>query len=164
MLLLIWGALLCWSDFLNCRYVNMTQDLQRVDLLELSENEKLAFFLNLYNAIVIHAMIRVGCQEGEINRKSFSDFQYLIGGHPYSLATITNGILRSNRRSPYSLVKPFGTKDRRLEVSFCFSILNFGQICYLMSRPKDFEKHCCLILFVCMHDLFAFTKFKTNSK
>jgi hypothetical protein len=113
----------------------MTQDLQRVDLLELSENEKLAFFLNLYNAMVIHAMIRVGCQEGVINRKSFSDFQYLIGGHPYSLATITNGILRSNRRSPYSLVKPFGTNDRRLEVSFCVSILNFGDICCLMSRP-----------------------------
>lgn len=95
----------------------MTQDLHRVDLLELSENEKLAFFLNMYNAMVIHAMIRVGCQEGVINRRSFSDFQYLIGGHPYSLATITNGILRSNRRSPYSLVKPFGTRDRRLEVT-----------------------------------------------
>lgn len=103
----------------------MTQDLQRVDLLELSENEKLAFFLNLYNAMVIHAVIRVGCQEGVINRRSFSDFQYLIGGHSYSLSTIKNGILRSNRRSPYSLVKPFGTGDRRLEVN-CFSILNFG--------------------------------------
>ncbi|KAL2347926.1 hypothetical protein Fmac_001926 [Flemingia macrophylla] len=97
------------------RYVNMTQDLQRVNLLELSENETLAFFLNLYNAMVVHAIIRVGCQEGVINRRSFSDFQYLIGGHPYSLSTIKNGILRSNRRSPYSLVKPLGTGDRRLE-------------------------------------------------
>ncbi|CAL0318542.1 unnamed protein product [Lupinus luteus] len=98
------------------RYVNMTQDLQRVNLLELSENEKLAFFLNLYNAMVIHAVIRVGYQEGVINKNSFSDFQYLIGGHPYSLGAIKNGILRSNRRSPYSLVKPFGTEDRRLEL------------------------------------------------
>lgn len=110
---------------LKCRYVNMTQDLQRVDLLELSENEKLAFFLNLYNAMVIHAVIRVGCQEGVIKRSSFSGFHYLIGGYPYSLNTIKNGILRSNRRSPYSLVKAFGTGDRRLEVN-CLSILSFG--------------------------------------
>ena len=91
----------------------MTQDLQRVNLLELSEN--------LYNAMIIHAMIRVGCEEGVINRRSFSDFHYLIGGHPYSLGAIKNGILRSNQRPPYSLIKPFGTGDRRLEVS-CLSI------------------------------------------
>ncbi|KAK2453706.1 electron carrier/ protein disulfide oxidoreductase [Trifolium repens] len=120
------------------RYVNMTQDLQRVDLLELSENETLAFFLNLHNAMVIHAMIRVGCQEGVINRKSFSDFQYLIGGHPYSLATITNGILRSNRRSPYSLVKPFGTRDRRLEVAVVKMnpLIHFGLCNGTKSSPK----------------------------
>ncbi|CAJ2674167.1 uncharacterized protein LOC123884354 [Trifolium pratense] len=120
------------------RYVNMTQDLQRVNLLELSENETLAFFLNLHNAMVIHAMIRVGCQEGVINRKSFSDFQYLIGGHPYSLSTITNGILRSNRRSPYSLVKPFGTKDRRLEVAVVKMnpLIHFGLCNGTKSSPK----------------------------
>ena len=106
----------------NCRYVNMTQDLQRVNLLELSENEKLAFFLNLYNAMVIHAVIRVGVPEGVINRRSFSDFHYLIGGRPYSLSTIKNGILRSNRRSPYSLIKPFSTGDPRLEVNYFFNI------------------------------------------
>lgn len=102
----------------------MTQDLQRVNLLELSENEKLAFFLNLYNAMVIHAVISVGCPEGAIDRRSFfSDFQYLVGGHPYSLNMIKNGILRCNRRSPYSLVKPFSTGDKRLEVNnFLFSV------------------------------------------
>ncbi|XP_058765284.1 uncharacterized protein LOC131638754 [Vicia villosa] len=120
------------------RYVNMTQDLHRVDLLELSENEKLAFFLNMYNAMVIHAMIRVGCQEGVINRRSFSDFQYLIGGHPYSLATITNGILRSNRRSPYSLVKPFGGRDKRLEVAVVKMnpLIHFGLCNGTKSSPK----------------------------
>ncbi|XP_061974434.1 uncharacterized protein LOC133696298 [Populus nigra] len=99
------------------RYDNLAQDLHRVDLLKLSQDEKLAFFLNLHNAMVIHAVIRVGCPEGAIDRRSFySDFQYIVGGSPYSLNTIKNGILRSNRRSPYSLVKPFGTGDKRLEV------------------------------------------------
>jgi len=103
----------------NCRYINLTQDLQRVNIVELSENEKLAFFLNLYNAMVIHAVISVGSPEGVIDRRSFfNDFLYLIGGHPYSLAIIENGILRCNQRSPYSLMKPFSTGDKRLEVKY----------------------------------------------
>ncbi|XP_020218294.1 uncharacterized protein LOC109801595 [Cajanus cajan] len=120
------------------RYVNMTQDLQRVNLLELSENETLAFFLNLYNSMVVHAMIRVGCQEGVINRRSFSDFHYLIGGHPYSLSTIKNGILRSNRRSPYSFIKPFGTGDRRLEHALVKMnpLVHFGLCNGTKSSPK----------------------------
>ena len=48
------------------RYGNMTEDLHRVNLLELSENEKLAFFLNLYNAMVIHAIVRIGYPEDAI--------------------------------------------------------------------------------------------------
>ncbi|XP_010250210.1 PREDICTED: uncharacterized protein LOC104592501 [Nelumbo nucifera] len=99
------------------RYVNMTPDLQRINVLELSEDEKLAFFLNLYNAMVIHAVIRVGCPQGVIDRRSFfANSQYIIGGHPYSLNTIQNGILRSNRRQPYSWMRPFGAGDKRLEV------------------------------------------------
>ncbi|KAJ4710333.1 Glutaredoxin/DEP/DUF547 domain-containing protein [Melia azedarach] len=99
------------------RYVNLVHDLQRVNLFALSEDEKLAFFLNLYNAMVIHAIIRIGHPEGVIDRKSFfSDFQYVVGGYPYSLTTIENGILRNNRRGRYSLVKPFGSTDKRLEL------------------------------------------------
>ncbi|XP_010032927.2 LOW QUALITY PROTEIN: uncharacterized protein LOC104422328 [Eucalyptus grandis] len=100
------------------RYVNLSQKLHRVDLLELSPDERLAFFLNLHNAMVIHAVIRVGLPEGIMDRRSVdSDFQYIVGGYPFSLSTIRNGILRNNRRPPYSLAKPFGTGDRRLELT-----------------------------------------------
>ncbi|KAL7001460.1 hypothetical protein U1Q18_002612 [Sarracenia purpurea var. burkii] len=98
------------------RYVNLVHDLHRVNVVVLSADEKLAFFLNLYNAMVIHAVIRVGHPGGVIDRRSFfSDFQYLVGGHHYSLTSIQNGILRSNRRPPYSLVKSFSAGDKRLE-------------------------------------------------
>ncbi|CAK9143897.1 unnamed protein product [Ilex paraguariensis] len=101
------------------RYVNLVQDLHRVNILALSADEKLAFFLNLYNAMVIHAVIRIGHPGGVIDRRSFySDFLYVVGGHPYSLTAILNGILRNNRRAPYSLVKPFGAGDKRLELAF----------------------------------------------
>ncbi|XP_064935097.1 uncharacterized protein LOC135587513 [Musa acuminata AAA Group] len=99
------------------RYVNLVQDLQRVDIFGLSADEKLAFFLNLYNAMVIHAIIRIG-QPGVIDRRAFyTDFQYIVGGYPFSLSSIKNGILRSNRRQPYSLVKPFSAGDKRLELA-----------------------------------------------
>ncbi|XP_015895791.3 uncharacterized protein LOC107429595 [Ziziphus jujuba] len=99
------------------RYINLVQELHRANLVELSEDEKLAFFLNLYNAMVIHAVIRVGHPEGLIDRRSFfSDFQYLVGGYPYSLNTIQNGILRNNCRPPYSFTKSFGSGDERLKL------------------------------------------------
>lgn len=104
-------------NILKCRYVNLVEDLQRVDLLSLSHDEKLAFFLNLHNSMAIHAVVRVGHPGGMIDRRSFfGDFMYVIGGHPYSLSSINNGILRSNRRPPYSLTKPFSNGDKRLEV------------------------------------------------
>ncbi|KAL5225465.1 hypothetical protein ABZP36_012104 [Zizania latifolia] len=98
------------------RYANLVQDLQRVDMSALAAEERLPFFLNLHNAMAIHAVVRVG-PPGAVDRRSFfSDFQYVVGGHPYSLATIKNGILRSNRRQPYTIAKPFGSSDKRLEL------------------------------------------------
>ncbi|XP_074341320.1 uncharacterized protein LOC141678812 [Apium graveolens] len=100
------------------RYVNLVKDLHRVDLFCLSTEERLAFFLNLYNAMVIHAVIKVGHPVGIVDRRSFNnDFQYVIGGQTYSLGEIKHGILRSNRRAPYSLVKSFGAGDKRLALA-----------------------------------------------
>ncbi|PHU09100.1 hypothetical protein BC332_20960 [Capsicum chinense] len=89
-------------------YTKLVQDLHRVNILTLSADEKLVFFLNLYNAMAIHAVIRVGHPRGMIDRRSFfSDFQYIVGGYSYSLSSIKDGILRSNRRSPFALMKHF---------------------------------------------------------
>ncbi|OVA07894.1 DEP domain [Macleaya cordata] len=121
------------------RYVNLTKDLQRVDILALTTDEKLMFFMNLYNAMVIHAVARVGCPEGVIDRKAFyGDFQYIIGGYPYSLNTIKNGILRSNRRQPLSWTKPFGAGDKRLEVALptVNPLIHFGLCNGTRSSPK----------------------------
>ncbi|CAA0827460.1 glutaredoxin-related [Striga hermonthica] len=92
------------------RYVNLVEDLQRMDLLSLPHQQKLAFFLNLHNAMAMHAAV--------ISRKMDSEFMYIVGGQPYSLSSIKNGILRNNRRPPYSLTKPFGNADKRLQLAF----------------------------------------------
>ncbi|KAM0826930.1 hypothetical protein ACQ4PT_068533 [Festuca glaucescens] len=103
------------------RYANLARDLQRVDVFALPAGERLPFFLNLHNAMAIHAVIRNGCQPsavGVVDRRSFfADFQYVVGGYPYSLTTIKNGILRANRRQPYTIVRPFGSSDKRLELA-----------------------------------------------
>ncbi|KAG5628779.1 hypothetical protein H5410_000496 [Solanum commersonii] len=99
------------------RYTNLVQDLHRVNLLNLSADEKLAFFLNLYNAMAIHAVIRIGHPGGMIDRRAFfSEFQYIVGGYSYSLSGLKDGILRSNRRAPFTLMRPFPSGDRRLEI------------------------------------------------
>lgn len=89
-----------------------------MNILTLTADEKLAFFLNLHNAMAIHAVIRVGHPGGMIDRRAFfSEFQYIVGGFSYSLSGLKDGILRSNRRAPFSLMRPFPSGDERLEVN-----------------------------------------------
>ena len=42
------------------RYCDMAVQLQRVELASLTREEKLAFFINTYNALVIHGHLRLG--------------------------------------------------------------------------------------------------------
>ena len=41
-------------------YVRATAELKRVDLTTMSREEKVAFFINIYNALVIHAFVVQG--------------------------------------------------------------------------------------------------------
>lgn len=41
-------------------YVRATAELKRVDLTSLSREEKIALFINVYNALVIHAFVVQG--------------------------------------------------------------------------------------------------------
>lgn len=100
-----------------CRYLRTIEELQRVDLEPLSREEKLAFFINLYNMMAIHAILTWGYPLGALDRRTFfGEFKYVIGGCAYSLSAIHNGILRGNQRPPYNLTKPFGNRDARLKV------------------------------------------------
>lgn len=100
------------------RYLRIVEELQRVEVQDMLREEKLAFFINLYNLMVIHAILVLGHPVGPLERrKLFGDFKYVIGGATYSLSAIQNGILRGNQRPPYNLMKPFGAKDQRSKVA-----------------------------------------------
>jgi len=121
------------------RYKNLTKGLQLYDLRSLRErNQRLAFWINIYNTAVIHGVIELGLEKSV---KEFSGFfdrvTYKIGSFHFSLNEMEHGILRGNRRHPYGLLKPFRGKDPRLE----FAILppdpriHFALVCGARSCP-----------------------------
>lgn len=100
------------------RYCELAIQLQRVELLSLSREEKLAFFINIYNALVIHGYLRLGAPTNMWQRYRFFNYvSYLIGGEVFTLQDIENGILRGNRKGVAQLRRPFSKTDPRLQVA-----------------------------------------------
>jgi hypothetical protein len=76
---------------------------------------RIAFWANLYNALVLHCL----CLEpvhGSLLRhlRLFDRIAYRVGGHDYPLNVIENGLLRTNRRAPLRLRRPLRIADPRL--------------------------------------------------
>ncbi|KAL1309097.1 hypothetical protein AAHE18_17G154800 [Arachis hypogaea] len=120
------------------RYLRIVEELQRVELWDLSREEKLSFFINLYNMMSIHAILVWGHPDGTLEkRKFFADFRYVIGGNTYTLLAIQNGILRGNQRPPYNLMKTFSAKDKRLKVSLPYPepLIHFALVFGSRSGP-----------------------------
>ncbi|GAA6108179.1 uncharacterized protein zgc:152951 isoform X1 [Tachysurus ichikawai] len=99
-------------------YCELAVHLQRVELLSLSHEERIAFFINVYNALVIHGYLRLGFPKNMWQRYKFFNFvSYLIGGEVFTLQDIENGVLRGNRKGIAQLLKPFSKSDPRLQVA-----------------------------------------------
>ncbi|XP_037089128.1 uncharacterized protein LOC119109561 [Pollicipes pollicipes] len=99
-------------------YVRMARELQRVDILGLSRPEKLAFFINVYNALVIHGNIATGHPKNVWQRwKFFNRTAYVLGGSPFTLQDIENGVLRANKTGVGALSPQFARADPRLRVA-----------------------------------------------
>jgi hypothetical protein len=99
------------------RYKNLTKELRSFDLQTLQErNQRLAFWINIYNTAVIHGVIELGIEKSVKELPGFFNrVMYEIGGFRFSLNEMEHGILRGNRRQPYGLLKPFRRKDPRTE-------------------------------------------------
>lgn len=94
--------------------------LRTFDPAELaSREERLAFWINLYNALVMDAVIAFGVRgsvgEGRIGLLTFfRRAAYNVGGLRVSLDDLEHGILRANRGHPILPGRHFATKDPRL--------------------------------------------------
>src|SRR5437763_8929268 len=76
--------------------------------------DRLAFWINVYNALVLHGIVRLGIRRSV--RRTWNFFgrvSYRVGGHVFSLDDVEHGVLRDNRRRPWPPLRPFGAGDAR---------------------------------------------------
>ena len=67
----------------------MIEELHKIYLHDLTTEEKLAFFINLYIMMEIHAIVLWGHPDEPMEwRIFFGEFKYVIGGYSYSLSAI----------------------------------------------------------------------------
>lgn len=101
------------------KYRETAAGLKEFDPSTLSTlQEKKAFWINLYNTIVVQGIVELGIRESvkEI-RRFFKDIAYEIGGFLFSADDIEHGILRANRRPPYGILPRFRRDDPRRSFS-----------------------------------------------
>lgn len=116
-----------------------TAELHNIgDLGTVSEKEAMAFYLNLYNCMVLHAEVEVGHPGGMLERRRFyGKCCYQIGDCLFSLNDIEHGILRCNRTPPGAFFPMFSAKDVRRQLSFkkLDSRIHFALNCGAKSCP-----------------------------
>jgi glutaredoxin len=77
-----------------------------------------AFCINLYNFMIKYAFCKVGVGTTDMSRYSFfTNVQFQVGDHVFSFQDLENGVLRGNRKAPYSMGAQFSPKDPRLALS-----------------------------------------------
>ncbi|MFW6106505.1 MAG: glycoside hydrolase family 15 protein, partial [Desulfovermiculus sp.] len=120
-------------------YLDLSLNLRHFQPQSLTtEADKKAFWINLYNVIVIHGVIELGISNSvkEV-RNFFNRIKYDIGGLFFNPDDIEHGILRANSRPPHGLRKPFAKDDPRLElaVQALDPRIHFALVCASSSCP-----------------------------
>ena len=101
-------------------YQRCAQQLPTFDLRALTtREEQLAFWINLYNALIIDAVIRFSV-ERSVNdvRGFFWRAAYTIGGWRFNANDIEHGVLRANAAHPGIPGAHFSARDPRQRFSF----------------------------------------------
>ena len=111
-----------------------TMDLSAID----SREKQLAFWLNLYNALVITIVTsqKVTSSPQEVEG-FFSDYTFNVGDLSFSLDDIEHGILRGNAKKYMSLSTVFGKNDERISLVMSRNDprVHFAFICAAQSCP-----------------------------
>lgn len=73
---------------------SMVEHLEKVDPTPMERNAKLAFWINIYNALVMHAYLAYGIPRNNMRRMQlFQRASYKVGGHSISANAIEQSIL-----------------------------------------------------------------------
>ena len=120
-------------------YRQCARRLQSFDLRTLSSREaRLAFWINLYNALVVDAVIQFGVSR-TVNEVPgfFWRAAYVIGGRRFCAHDIEHGILRANAPHPAIPGAHFGRGDSRGRYSLerLDPRIHFALVCAARSCP-----------------------------
>lgn len=97
-------------------YKTTTKNLTAFEFNTLTTREaKLAFWINIYNALVVHGIIELGIKNSVNEFPSFFEkVSYKIDNYIFSLDDIEHGVLRGNVKKHFFASRPFGKNDPRL--------------------------------------------------
>lgn len=91
-----------------------TRALAAFDAASMRIGLRLAFWLNVYNALVLHAVVARRALAGvRALGDFFSASAYVVGGHEFTLDEIEHGLLRVNAPRMRFGAAPFGRDDPR---------------------------------------------------
>ena len=109
----------------------------RLDSLT-ERGERLAFWINVYNALVLHGIVGLGVRRSVARVWNFfGRTAYRIDGATFSPDDIEHGVLRGNRRRVMPPLRPFGARDprRRLALDPLDPRIHFAINCGARSCP-----------------------------
>ncbi|XP_010499747.1 PREDICTED: uncharacterized protein LOC104777231 [Camelina sativa] len=126
------------------KFRTLVEQLARVNPIHLSCNEKLAFWINLYNALIMHAYLAYGVPKSDL--KLFSLMQkaaYTVGGHSYTAAAMEYVILKMKppiHRPQIALLLAIhkmkvSEEQRRASIDTHEPLLGFALSCGMYSSP-----------------------------
>lgn len=122
-----------WNELEAC-----IADLRQLDPISWPQQAQRSFWINLYNVLVLHAVIVRG-HPGTNPLRQLAFFlrkNWVIGGHCWSLDDIEHGILRGNRRNPFLPFVSFGPNDPRRRISLPLDArVHFALNCSAKSCP-----------------------------
>ena len=101
-------------------------------------NDRIAFWLNLYNALVIDAVVHYQIDGSLLKRPSFfRRAAYNVAGSRFSADDIEHGILRGNQPHPFFHLRPFGQTDHRrmMIIEPVDPRIHFALVCGARSCP-----------------------------
>lgn len=100
----------------------------------MDESTKLAFFINLYNLMMKHALLKFGTRQ--FSRKFYRKMKYNVGGTTLSLLDLELGILRANTKLPNKSHGRFQSNDIR--ISLCVANMD-NRFHFALYRGKKFS-------------------------
>ncbi len=120
-------------------YQQLAQNLHEFDPQSLqTDMERKAFWINIYNILIIHGVIALDIQRSVLEIVNFfGRIGYDIGDQFFSPDDIEHGILRKNRSHPAFPIRQFSSTDPRLRlaVETFDPRIHFALVCASSSCP-----------------------------